>query len=788
MASTIEVILDEDTDVAKEDRTYTGSNESEIFYDGTVQTNQYIDPSQMKPKKAMPFIPPSQNKNVMTDPLTGQRSTVYFQMNTKNQSFLDMHYYLKAIGIKNNKFFLILFDKDLANVDPYDPKLPLFMKQKIFIECQRNFFYYIREVVRVQSQGGPYVRYKLDRGNLALNFCFTLSLNVYHEQPRQTGKTVGCEVWYSWVYNFGSRNANMVFLNKKLDDAKRNLDDMKKIIQALPSYLRFDQAFGQNGKKLKARNTVSYVQHPINFNKIEALARATSKTAAISLLRGRTITNCWLDESAFFPFLGESLSNAMPAMTRAFRNCQDNGAPHGLCLTSTPGFISDEFGKYMYDMRSNMTPFSELWYDLSLQELTNILNSNEKSIFVHIKTTYQQLGYSEEWFKERCREQEYKWTDIRREFLLEWAMSAENSPFTKEQLDIVGRFVRQPKKQVYVGAFLLNIYEELRPGIAPIIGCDVAAGYNKDSSAMSITDSTTSKLMADFNCNYISTIDFARVIYDVVSNWTPNALVVVERNGVGTGVLAKLLKSKIKSNLYYEIKERTIEEKYDGVHINRKKQLTRVYGLDNTKIVREQLMDLLMLRMEDHKDKFVSPIIYEELKNLEVKKTGRIDHSAQSHDDAVFSYLLSLYPLYYGKNVTENWGIRIPNLQTEQHEAEEPIFQSFEATEGINISSDLEGMHGRVEQQLNALNDGSMLYKDWLEQQRQEDQEALQKILSTPVGRQAYSKKFNKPLDELEGPNNQYSMINTINQFYKDMNDPYSSVDDDDEDDFYYDY
>ena len=251
---------------------------------------------------------------------------------------------------------------------------------------------------------------------------------------------------------------------------------------------------------------------------------------------------------------------------------------------------------------------------------------------------------------------------------------------------------------------------------------------------------------------------------------------------------AKLLKSKIKSNLYYEIKERTIEEKYDGVHINRKKQLTRVYGLDNTKIVREQLMDLLMLRMEDHKDKFVSPIIYEELKNLEVKKTGRIDHSAQSHDDAVFSYLLSLYPLYYGKNVTENWGIRIPNLQTEQHEAEEPIFQSFEATEGINISSDLEGMHGRVEQQLKDLDDGTMLYKDWLEQQRQEDQEAIQKILSTPVGRKAYSQKFNKPIEELEDPANQYSMLGTIDQFYKDMNDPYSSVDDDDEDDFYYDY
>ena len=169
------------------------------------------------------------------DASIGQAVTVYFQMNTKNQSFLDMHHYLKARGIKNNKFHLLLYDRDLAYVDPYDPMLPIHMKQKIFVECQRNFWYYCREVVRVPSQGGPYVQFRLDRGNLALNFCFTLNLNIYQEQPRQTGKTVGAEVWYSWVYNFGSRNANMVFLNKKHDDAKRNLSDLKNLISSLRS-------------------------------------------------------------------------------------------------------------------------------------------------------------------------------------------------------------------------------------------------------------------------------------------------------------------------------------------------------------------------------------------------------------------------------------------------------------------------------------------------------------------------------------------------------------------------
>ena len=32
------------------------------------------------------------------------RMRVYYQMSTNNKSFLNMHYYLKSIGIKNNKF------------------------------------------------------------------------------------------------------------------------------------------------------------------------------------------------------------------------------------------------------------------------------------------------------------------------------------------------------------------------------------------------------------------------------------------------------------------------------------------------------------------------------------------------------------------------------------------------------------------------------------------------------------------------------------------------------------
>lgn len=727
-------------------------------------------------KRYVPLVGNLLNKlnsanNVQSDTrcdATGNYVTVFYQMNTKNKSFLEMHYYLKARGIKNNKFHLLLYDRDLADVDPYDLNLPTYMKQKIFLECQRNFWYYVREVVRVQSQGGPYVMYKLDRGNLALNFCFTLNLNIYEEQPRQTGKTVGTNVWFSWVYNFGSRNANMIFLNKKHDDAKRNLNDLKNIIKALPSYLRFDQAFGIDGKKLKATNTVQYLQHKINFNKIEALPMARNRTSAISLLRGRTVTNCWIDESAFFQYLEESLQNGMPALTTAFRNCKQNGAPHGLCLTSTPGFLTTEEGQYMFDLKNKMTPFSELWYDFSLQKLTETLNANEKSIFVYIKTTYQQLGLSEDWLKERIKEQNQKWTDIRREYLLEWATSSENCPFTQDELKNVERFVRNPIKQVYISNFLFNIYSEISPKDKTLIGVDVAAGYSKDSSAISVTDSATTKLVADFNCNYINPVDLGNVIYTLVLNYLPNSLVTIERNGVGTGTLAQLMKSRIRNNLYYEIKERVIEERLGfGTKSNKRKQVTKVYGVDNSKEVRERLMDLLTDRVRDHYDKFVSPQLLEELKNLEIKKTGRIDHSANSHDDGIFSYLYSIYPLYYGKNVRENWHIDIPTLRTASDEAQE-IFQDYTATESVAIVRDIENLDNdeMITEQLSKL-DKTKLYNQFLAEQKAENDRAMAEILRTKIGREAYSRQFNMNPDQLDNIDQDgYDMLGAIDNFY----------------------
>ena len=361
-----------------------------------------------------------------------------------------------------------------------------------------------------------------------------------------------------------------------------------------------------------------------------------------------------------------------------------------------------------------------------------------------------------------------KWADIRREVLLEWAAGVENSPFTKDQLDIVQQFVKQPIRQVYLmGKYLFNIYEEFDFRYPPIIGVDVSGGFNRDSSAVTCIDSCTSRVKADFNCNFISIVDLTKVIYELVTKYMPNAVVNIERNGgFGASVLAKLVNSSIKKNLYYEIKDKVIEERSDGIRTIRKTQKTKVYGLDSTKAIREELMEILRERMEYHKDKFISPIIYRELTTLEVKRSGKIEHSATEHDDSVFSLLMALYVLYNGKNLMETWGIKRKPIRTDE-DLEEAVF-GLEEKYG-DIIEDIELLdNDEISEQMQYLNQGKgKLYHEFIKEQEALDEEAMRMLLMTKLGRKAYAEHFHVPESEMNEM--QYTIpMSVFQNFYSD--------------------
>ena len=129
-----------------------------------------------------------------------------------------------------------------------------------------------------------------------------------------------------------------------------------------------------------------------------------------------------------------------------------------------------------------------------------------------------------------------------------------------------------------------------------------------------------------------------------------------------------MVKTSAKRNLYWEIKEKVIEEAFNGIRMAKKSQKVRVYGLDSTRDIRARLIEILQERVRYHKDKFVAPIILDEMKHMVVKKSGKVEHSDNSHDDQVFSYLMALYVWYDGKNLAENFHIIKNTIKTDTEE------------------------------------------------------------------------------------------------------------------------
>lgn len=401
-----------------------------------------------------------------------------------------------------------------------------------------NITNFLREVIRVPDQGGDVnsgKRYKLHRGNLAMNFLFMLNFSQFVEMPRQHGKTVAALARYLWVYNFGTSNSEIMFMHKDHAGSKNNLKSLKVMRDALPSYLQMSSATGIDGKKLKVPNTIVTMQHPYNNNKINTYPSARSKEAADNLGRGATIPLQYYDEFAFMPYNNIVYKAAIPAFSTASKNAARNGAPYGILLTTTPGDLTTDSGQFAFKMRNEATKWHERYYDLNYQELVDLRNSNKNSPFFLVSYTYQQLGSGQDYFREMVTFFLSDWPKIRREVMLEWAEVADNCPFSSEDLDIIANYVKDPIRTLFFGQFKqyqFQIYEDLDTNYPPIIGVDVAGATWKDSSCITVIDSKTTRVTATLNCNYMPADDLAQVLYELVTKYLPNGIINIERNGV----------------------------------------------------------------------------------------------------------------------------------------------------------------------------------------------------------------------------------------------------------------
>lgn len=683
---------------------------------------------------------------------------VYIHMETTNQSFIDMHYYLKQTGRANNDFFLVLRDPTLRGVDPRDPNLDYPTKIKVLREICQNYWYFLREVVRIPVQGGSAgggFRYKLHRGNLAMNYLFILNYNMFVELPRQHFKTTSALVWYLWCYNFGTTNSEIMFLHKDHGGSKSNLNDLKEIRDALPSYLQMSSGTAIDGRKLKVPNTKVTIQHPVNNNRIITFPSARSKDAADKLGRGSKMPMQYYDEFGFIPYNEYVYSSAIPAYSRAAQNAKANHAPYGILITTTPGDLTTEEGQFAYTLRNAATPWNEAYYDKTFEEMEEIKKSNTNSSFFLVRYSYQQLGSGEEYFTKMVVDMARNWPKIRREVLLEWAKTAMNCPFKQDDLDIIKQWCREPIRSMLFGKYgqyEFNVYEDIDLIYPPIVGVDVAGAMYQDSSAITVIDSRTTRVCATLNCNFMPTDDLADVLYLLATQYMTNCIINIERNGgFGISVIQRLVKTQAKKNLYFEIKDKIFEERPDATgRVQKISSKVRVYGTDSTKSVRARLIEILYDRVNYHKDKFISLKIHDELQTMEVKKNGKVEHAQGCHDDQVFSYLMALYVWYDGINLMENFGIKKNTIKTDQDVDIEPENAYEIGTEKIDldhtITDDQVSDDPEVDKQLEYIKDAERyklgyMYNEELYLQEQDLHEY--NLATNKLYRQAYQRKYN---------------------------------------------
>lgn len=242
--------------------------------------------------------------------------------------------------------------------------------------------------------------------------------------------------------------------------------------------------------------------------------------------------------------------------------------------------------------------------------------------------------------------------------------------------------------------------------------------------------------------------------------------------GFGASVLAKLIETKLKGNLYYEIKDRVIEETNDGIRIVRKKQKTKVYGLDSSKSKRDLLIQILRERMENHKDKFVSPVIYDELKKMEVKRSGKVEHSDNSHDDQVFSYLMAMYVWYEGKDLKERFGIEKTTIKTDEDIDE--VVTGIDEADQTGIVTEIENIQSSnedIDKTIKALQAGAgIMFSEFMKREREFDQQSFQLLLQNPAAKASYAQAHNmteEEVDAIYGNSKKAIPDSVLTDFYK---------------------
>jgi len=586
----------------------------------------------------------------------------HIHVETKNISFIRMWKILKSMGVKNNKFFLTLLDKELTNVDACNLKDPsLELRGRILTEIINNPWYYFREIVRI-SASGSISHFTLHRANLALIWLFLNHVDTTLIMPRQLGKTVGALCICSYVLFFRNFKSTIAVLTK---DNKTRVSNVKKLIDmkdSLPQYLIIS-----NPRDKKNSEEIYYEALD---NRYDSYINKYNTIGAEALGRGLTCPIQHWDEFAFFRYNYISFPAAISSMNDAIDKAIENNQLRGLMITTTAGQLDIKEGKYVYDeFVTKAVPFDESFYDFSSSvELTNVVKTNSKNNTVLLEYNPLQLGRSIDWIKSKIQKIKSSPDTIKRDMFNIWTYTQAKRVLPQETIEKLKLNEKEPQYVQKIDDYLIYWYitpqflhskEFLSIPIA--VGSDSSENVGRDYTTLVFMDGRDLSVLGTMRCNDSNIIQIGHLIANLLFKY-PNMVFIPERNSVGVAIIDTILLDMKKHHIdpFLRIYNRFIEDKIDSLDDYRNKyfdpdSIPRSYiktlGFRTDGKHRYILYKYVFKRAITYNyDKIYSKTLINEIVKLRINK-NRIDHAAGKHDDLVIAYLLALYFFLYSSKL-----------------------------------------------------------------------------------------------------------------------------------------
>ena len=640
---------------------------------------------------------------------------------TKNQSFLHLAEVYHALGVNNCAFHLALLQPELKNVDPFDENLPIDVKASILYECKHNFWYFLREVIRVPVPGSLVpIHFQANRANVALYWFFMNHVMVLIVILRQTGKTTMLMVLVVYLLNFGSTNVFINLLTKSEGLKAETLKKVKDLFDELPEYLNFStkkDIFNSDEVKIGAFD-----------NKFKGNLSSASPKQAEKVGRGFTSPINIIDEAAFI----ENIAIAMGAMLmsgNAARTAAElNGNPYGTILATTAGDTDDRDGGYVYKIANAATLLDEKFYDApDLKTLLDLIYTNSnaskneaKRPIVNITLSYRQLGYDDEWLQKKLSENISTPENIKRDIFNQWLSGSSASPIPKQYIEIMkANVVELARSEFYAPYnYLIKWYVSeddlvyrVKSGHSFILGVDTSDGVGRDDIAMTIRDHTTGQILGTATFNEINLITLADFFVSFLLKYENSTMIMERRSSAATiidYIIIKLLSHGINpftrmyntifqnKEVYQKEFEEIIRARPHDEHIFTKYKKHIGFVTSGTGVTsRSELYSttlMSMLRYTAHT--LYDGRLVQQISSL-VIKNNRVDHPEGGNDDMVISSLLSHWMLTIGKNLSL-YGIDVHTLLKsnkvyldEKYASDDKDYDEEEAKEQEALFNDL---------------------------------------------------------------------------------------------------